>query len=494
MAIDEAAVNSAIYRRNLFNVATAQDNKRVRLDNGDLQDITGYFASAFIAVTAGETYTLTTGQFVGFYDSAQAFVSSANPNTSPYTVTIPTGVAFIRPSGQKAIVTADVFMVQRGSTLTTDYIPWARVIDASKVMPNTLPGDGLQDQSISAPKAKFLKLGKNLFDKEAATNGFLINNVTGQLQANAGYAASDFIPVVAGESYTLTRGNYIAFYTAGRTILTAGSNPNTTPCTVTAPAGAYFMRCSLLLAFAPLSSFQVEKGATATAYSPFGYSLFPTNEEGAPANGWRDKSWGAMGDSTTAQGRWQPGVIARQGLLASNFGIAGTRISGSAADAMWQDARINALPTTLDLVTVQGGINDWAQNVTLGSATSTNTSEFNGALNVMVDKLLARFPAKRILIATPTYAERTDWAAAGWPNAYTNTAGLTLMSYADAVRSACARWNLPLVDLIQDCGWSRSNILSYMQNSSDLIHFFGLGADRVAEVYNGVLDGLPPSV
>jgi len=249
-----------------------------------------------------------------------------------------------------------------------------------------------------------------------------------------------------------------------------------------------------LLAFAPVSSFQVEKGAAATAYSPFGYSLFPTNEEGAPANGWRDKTWGAIGDSTTAQGRWQPGVIARQGLIASNFGIAGTRISGSAADAMWQDARINAMPATLDLVTVQGGINDWAQNVALGAESSTNTGDFNGALNVMIDKLTTRFPAKRILLATPTYAERTDWASFGWPNAYTNTAGLTTASYADAVRKACVRWNLPLVDLIQDCGWNRINILSYMQNTSDLIHFFGLGADRVAEVYNGVLDGLPPSV
>ncbi|NBB51567.1 hypothetical protein GVN24_25100 [Rhizobium sp. CRIBSB] len=276
MAIDEAAVNSAIYRKNLFNAATSEDGKRVRLSDGTLETVSGYFASAFIAVTAGETYTLTTGQFVGFYDSAQAFVSSANPNTSPYTVTIPTGVAFIRPSGQKAIVTADVFMVQRGTTLTTDYIPWARVIDASKVMPNTLPGDGLQDQSISAPKAKFLKLGKNLFDKEAVTSGFLINNTTGQLQANAGYAASDFIPVIAGESYTLTRGNYIAFYTAGRTILTAGSNPNVAPYTIAAPAGAAFMRCSLLLTAVSADLFQVELGTSATSFEPFNYALYPS--------------------------------------------------------------------------------------------------------------------------------------------------------------------------------------------------------------------------
>ncbi|MFN4092347.1 MAG: SGNH/GDSL hydrolase family protein [Brevundimonas sp.] len=491
MAIDEAAVNSAIYRKNLFNAATALDGKRVQLTDGTLQDVTGYFASDYIAVEAGQAYTLTTGQFMGLYDADKVFVSSDNPNLFPYTLTVPTGVAFIRASGQKAIVTADVFMVQKGTGLTANYIPWSRVIDASKTMPNTLPGDSLQDQSISASKARFLQLGKNLFDKDAAVTGHLINSTTGQLQAATGWTASDFIPVTAGQSYSLTRGNYIAFYGAGQAILGTGSNPNANAYTVTAPTGAVFMRCSLLLAQVSADAFQVEAGSAVTAYEPFGYTLSPTSQPGGPS-AWRGKSWGAMGDSTTVQFRWQPYVTLRHGLAYSGFGVAGTRISGSAADAMWQDARVNALPTTLDLVTVLGGVNDWNQNAALGAETSTTTTEFNGGLNVMIGKLLARFPARRVVLSTPTYAQKSDWVAAGWSNAYTNLAGLTPNDYAEAVRNAGRRWNLPVIDLMQDCGWGNANILDYMQNSTDLIHFFGLGARRVGEVYNGALAELQP--
>ncbi|MFN4092346.1 MAG: SGNH/GDSL hydrolase family protein [Brevundimonas sp.] len=284
MAIDEAAVNSAIYRRNLFNAATAQDGKRVRLSDGTLETVAAYFASDFIAVEAGQAYTLTTGQFIGLYDAAQAFVASDNPNLFPYTLTIPAGVAFMRASGQKAIVTADVFMVQKGTSLTTDYIPWTRVIDASKTMPNTLPGDGLQDQSIAPAKARFLKLGKNLFDKDAAAAGFLVNSTTGQLQASAGWTASDFIPVTPGESYTLSRGNYLAFFSAGRAILGTGSNPNANAYTVTAPAGAAFLRCSIQPGQIPVDFFQVEKGASATAYEAFNYSLTPSLVSGQRMN------------------------------------------------------------------------------------------------------------------------------------------------------------------------------------------------------------------
>ena len=111
---------------------------------------------------------------------------------------------------------------------------------------------------------------KNLFDKDAVTNGQYINNSTGSTDSAEGYCASDFIPVLEGATYTVS--GYVtddeitrktAFYNKDKIYITGANIQDT----FTVPSGAVYMRKSF--ATNDLDTIQIEYGVTATSYSPF---------------------------------------------------------------------------------------------------------------------------------------------------------------------------------------------------------------------------------
>lgn len=152
---------------------------------------------------------------------------------------------------------------------------------------------------------------------------------------------------------------------------------------------------------------------------------------------WQGKAWASLGDSITAGSTWQPSVKNALSLTWTNFGVGGARISGtpSEVNAMCQDARINAIPTDVDLITLMGGTNDWAQSIPLGTITSTDPTTFYGALNTFAQKAFTRWPTKRITLATTPYGEIPAWESrSGWTSPAHNALGLTANDYAEAVK------------------------------------------------------------
>ena len=160
---------------------------------------------------------------------------------------------------------------------------------------------------------------------------------------------------------------------------------------------------------------------------------------------------------------------------------------------MCQDAAIEAMPTGADLILVLGGTNDWAGSVTLGSVDSSDTATFNGAYNVMCQKLTTRFPAARIVLLTTPYGELpgrlTD--GSGWTSASVNLQGLTTREYAEAVREMGKRWGMPVVDLSR-CGWNAVNLDDFMVDDGGDLHPNAAGGARMAAIIRGVLRGLEP--
>lgn len=352
------------------------------------------------------------------------------------------------------------------------------------------------DTSILGSSAKFAHEDfrdpalKSLFLLSDVTSGKYIDPTTGVLTTSASYDTSDFIPVIPGRTYYIRStdatppfgARFIAFFQADKsTVIVNAGVSDTTRKTykVQAPTGAAWMRVSSIAS-------QTSK---------------MTVEDVPDVNGsrWAGLTWATIGDSVGALNPlWQTAVAAEAGLTHTNYSTGGTRISGTDANAMWQDARINAVPTQRDLIFLGGGMNDWAQSAPLGAATSTDTANFNGALNVAIEKMLARWPTGTIALQTVTYGERSTSGASGlgWANEYTNLQGLTTLDYAEAQRLACKRYGILCVDMGGLVGWSRSNVTTFVTDervaSGVIIHPNSSGAARMSRVAIGAIKSVAP--
>lgn len=81
---------------------------------------------------------------------------------------------------------------------------------------------------------------KNLFNKTNAISGKYVNWDNGNLLDNPVYAASEFIPVVSGQSYIINKFNRgIAYYNKNKEFISGHESP---PSTVTVPENCYYMR------------------------------------------------------------------------------------------------------------------------------------------------------------------------------------------------------------------------------------------------------------
>lgn len=115
---------------------------------------------------------------------------------------------------------------------------------------------------------------KNLYDASKKQVGVYINNA-GTIKAEVGWSCSDFIPVTAGEYYTISgiRQHYLAFYaTKGGPGLTSVENNTSTESqlTVQVPFGANFLVVNIDSTTVTGTNVQIELGQAATPYEPGG--------------------------------------------------------------------------------------------------------------------------------------------------------------------------------------------------------------------------------
>ena len=496
--------------KNLFNKAVATMGSFVSPTTGTLSANASYDTSEFVAVIPGTAYKASHGIRFSCYFAANGSTVVAggiDDNTMTTTAfTPPAGAAYVRISFGH--VNLDAFQLELG-TVATAYTPAGykvlgpngEALDPLPLAQAVVGTANLIDSAVAIGKTNFMKIGKNLFSKAAATVGFFINPSTGTMTASASFDTSALIPVTPGTAYKTSHGIRFSCYFAsnGSTVVVGGINDSAMATTsFTPPAGSAYVRISL--GHANLDLFQVEVGAVATAYEAYGYKVLGPNGETliglnvATVSTWAGKAWASLGDSITQQAKWQGAVVAALGLIWTNFGVGGTKVTGAPGDAsaMCQDTRLDLIPTTADLVTVMGGTNDWAQNVPMGAPDSVDPLTFNGALNTLATKLMARFPAKRVALFATPYGEMYDYVPRGWPNAYTNTQGLTTRDYAEAVRQACKRWGLPCVDVGGNAGWNTSNIRTFITDDGALLHPNTDGGKRIAEVTIGGLRSLEP--
>lgn len=148
--------------------------------------------------------------------------------------------------------------------------------------------------------------------------------------------------------------------------------------------------------------------------------------------------WNALGDSlTSAIGtaiNYQNYISGKYSIVPRNYGIAGSTIASGTDSSNPMVERYANMDDNADIITIFGGTNDYGAQIKLGEDDSTDTSTFKGALNVIIDGLMRKYPGKRIGFITPM--QRADIYKT-----------VPLETYVNAMVKICANKSIPCLDL-----------------------------------------------
>lgn len=257
------------------------------IDNmGKIRPNTDWTISQYIPVVAGLKYTVSaTTKRVGLafyanFGDVDAIASSYNGANTPVTVIAPTGANYLVINVNSNIVVASNVQVEQNSVATA-YAPYT---EQKEIFKSVLPDDAVYTAELQAAIADIntakdyeVELqSKNLFDESKIRVGKLLTSPSGAVGSIANWAMSDYIPVVAGESYTLsgTRSrlglSFFATNVDGETPISY-TDSIAMPLTWTAPVGANFVAFNVYTATTQgqYSNLMLERGAIATTYTPY---------------------------------------------------------------------------------------------------------------------------------------------------------------------------------------------------------------------------------
>jgi lysophospholipase L1-like esterase len=183
--------------------------------------------------------------------------------------------------------------------------------------------------------------------------------------------------------------------------------------------------------------------------------------------------------------------------VCNNYGISGSSVSNY-YEAMY--SRVSNIDAQSDIVFVFGGTNDFNLNVPMGEwytldgttrTVNQDKSTFRGALAVLCEALVNRFPNKKNVLLTPLHRHT-------YPGDYTeleaNSQGLYLEDYVNAIKEAGKIYSIPVLDLYSESGLfprNAANAAIYF-HANDKLHPNAAGHRVIADVIMGFLDRTYP--
>ena len=218
----------------------------------------------------------------------------------------------------------------------------------------------------------------------------------------------------------------------------------------------------------------------------------------AAVTNYKGKILNALGDSQTEVNYhktktyhdWLKELL---GLSAvNNYGISGSTIGYNAARHPMV-TRYQNMSNDADFVIVMGGINDLNNsvagsansNVPLGTINDTVYDTFYGALKVLCEGLISKYPTKQIIFVTPTEVSN-DWYQTGSKKRVPE--GVTVQQYVNAMIEVCEMYSVPVYDAF---GKLSVYAKDSSQNSiylSDGLHLNNAGHELLGKaLYNFIL-------
>lgn len=121
----------------------------------------------------------------------------------------------------------------------------------------------------------------------------------------------------------------------------------------------------------------------------------------------------------------------------SNLGIGGSTLYNKNIKSIVN--RFYNIPNDVDIISLLGGVNDWAQNVPLGTIDDMNATTIYGALNYISTNLKSRYPNAFIFYMTPltvSDAKLEQYSATPY----------SLADVSQAYKEIGEKYNIPILD------------------------------------------------
>lgn len=352
----------------------------------------------------------------------------------------------------------------------------------------------------------------NLYNESTNESlGTYINPTTGKVVSNIGsyqnYKATDYIEVEVAEKYSSNIHLNYAFYDSSKTYISGDYGGWTNPITV--PKNARYIRFTVDVTVENIvfckgntvidDIFTIENFLKAGLIKELGIEESKLN----------NLAWNVFGDSMSSidfsKPTWWQIIAEKNKMIATCYGISGTTLAHTNDRHLWDYnwGKLNAdeigynrndsstwstgncfcerftkMSDSADLITIMGGTNDNA--VKLGSWNSTDTSTFYGALNVLIQGLINKYPNKKIAFFTPMQQANSYTTNVANPGLELDkklpTDTLSLQLRAEAIKRKCNQYSIPCLDLYSISGVNgvgNRKALVYRNNDDTHLSVFG---------------------
>ena len=133
--------------------------------------------------------------------------------------------------------------------------------------------------------------------------------------------------------------------------------------------------------------------------------------------------------------------------------------------------------TSVDIVTIFGGTNDFSGGVQFGTDTDTDVAMFIPALKSVIDTINIANPKAKVYVFTPIVRYSASIKDdEHWSDVYLNANGNTLPELVEIIKDVSKSRHTPCCDLYWGLGWNKNNFDAYFI-STDFTHpYFGFSA------------------
>lgn len=179
---------------------------------------------------------------------------------------------------------------------------------------------------------------------------------------------------------------------------------------------------------------------------------------------------------------------------ANGYGISGTRIAKQKKPSLeprWDlyfGSRVDEMDKNADAVVVFGGTNDYGHgDAPIGKFTDRTYDTFYGALHLLYQRLIERFPGKPIVILTPLHRLNEDSLRG---EGVKEQDAAVLLEYVNIIKEVAAYYSLPVCDMYAISGIQPNVPIIKEMFCPDGLHPNDAGNEIMADRLEGFLRSL----
>ena len=257
--------------KNLFDKSKITTGYYYAYNTGVKTVATGYYYSDYIPVLGNTSYCVNQpSKHICFYDANKTYISGFLVSSSPRTFVTPANCVYVILSDGNSVQNTLQFEV---GTVTTTFENYKVSIPSISVNYTNMVGTpditNIVDKTVKSAKLVDFTLGKNLFDKTKATDGYYYTYNTGVKGVDVLRFYSDYIPVLGNTAYFLNSNDCHMCYFNSDKVFISGLLP--TNATFTTPSNCAYIIISPKITVK--NSIQLEIGTVGTPYTPYVYTL-----------------------------------------------------------------------------------------------------------------------------------------------------------------------------------------------------------------------------